>query len=108
VKILFDTNTPAPLAQFLRGHEVIRTGELGWQGLANGELLDAAEQRGFDVLVTCDKNIPYQQNFKERKLAVVILPTNHWPILRPVAARIATSVDFVQRGQVVRLDVAKL
>jgi hypothetical protein len=47
------------------------------QGLENGELLDAAEQGGFDMLVTCDKNVPYQQNFKDRKLAVVILSTNH-------------------------------
>lgn len=76
MKIRFDTNTPAPLAQFLRGHEVIRAGELGWQGLENGEFLDAAGQREFNVLITCDKNIPYQQNFKDRKLALVILPTN--------------------------------
>ncbi|HZT29828.1 MAG TPA: hypothetical protein VFA33_08095, partial [Bryobacteraceae bacterium] len=49
-------NTPAPLAHFLRGHEVVRADELGWQGLDNGALLDAAEKAGFDLLLTCDQN----------------------------------------------------
>jgi hypothetical protein len=108
VKILFDTNTPVQLARFLRGHSVTRTGELNWQRLENGELLSAAEQAGFDVLVTCDQNLPYQQNFTDRKLAVVILSTNHWPSLRPTAIRIAAAVDFVQRGQVIRVDITQL
>jgi hypothetical protein len=55
VKILFDANTPAPLARFLRGHEVAPADELGWQGLENGALLDSAEQAGFDLLLTCDQ-----------------------------------------------------
>lgn len=108
MKVLFDANTPVPLARFLRGHAVTSAEELGWQGLENGALLDAAEQAGFDVLVTCDQNVGYQQNFKGRRLAVAILSTNHWPALRPVAARIATAVDFVQRGQVVKIDIATL
>jgi len=108
VKILFDANTPAPLARFLRGHEVIRADELGWQGLENGALLDAAEQAGFDLLLTCDQNVRYQQNLAGRKLALVILSSNHWPTLRRIAARIATAVDFVQTGQIVRVDVAML
>jgi hypothetical protein len=108
VKILFDANTPAPLARFLRGHDVIRADELGWQGLANGALLDAAEEAAFDVLLTCDQNVRYQQNFTNRKLAVVILTSNHWPTLRGIAARIATAVDFVQNGQIVRIDVTTL
>ena len=108
MKILFDANTPAPLAWFLRGHEVVRADELGWQGLENGALLDAAEQAGFDLLLTCDQNVRYQQNLAGRKLAVVILTSNHWPTLRRVAARIATAVDFVQTGQIVRVDVAML
>jgi len=106
--ILFDANTPAPLARFLRGHEVVRADELGWQGLENGALLDAAEQAGFDLLLTCDQNVRYQQNFAGRKLALVILSSNHWPTLRRIAARIATAVDFVQTGQIVRVDVATL
>ena len=59
MKILFDANTPAPLARFLHGHEVMRADQLGWQGLENGALLDAAEQAGFDLLLTCGQNVQY-------------------------------------------------
>jgi hypothetical protein len=77
VKILFDANMPAPLAGFLCGHDVTRADELGWQGLENGALLDAAEEAGFEVLLTCDQNVPYQQNFTGRKLSLLVLSSNH-------------------------------
>jgi alkanesulfonate monooxygenase SsuD/methylene tetrahydromethanopterin reductase-like flavin-dependent oxidoreductase (luciferase family) len=70
----------------------MRADRLGWQGLENGALLDAAEQAGFDLLLTCDQ---YRPNFTSRKLALVILSSNHWPTLRRIAARVATTVDFV-------------
>jgi predicted nuclease of predicted toxin-antitoxin system len=108
VKILFDANTPAPLAHFLRGHEVVRLDELGWQGLENGALLDAAENAGFDLILTCDQNMRYQQNFTSRKVALVVLSSNHWPTLRRVAARIASAVDFAQTSQIVKVDVKTL
>jgi hypothetical protein len=92
----------------LRGHEVVRADELDWQGLANGALLDAAERAQFDLVLTCDQNVPYQQNFADRHLALVVLSSNHWPTLRRVAAKIATAVDFVQSGQIVKVDVAAL
>ncbi len=57
MKILFDANTPAPLSRFLRGHDVVRADELGWQGMENGELLDAAEGAGFDLVLTCDQDV---------------------------------------------------
>ena len=108
MKVLFDANTPAPLCRFLRGHEVVRADELDWQGMENGDLLDAAEQAGFDLLLACDQNIRHQQNLTGRKLALLVLSSNHWPTLGRVAARIASAVDFVQAGQVVRIDVTKL
>ena len=108
LKILLEANTPAPLARFLQGHEVVRADQLGWQGLENGELLDAAEQAGFDVLLTRDQNVRYQQNFTGRKVALVTLSSNHWPTLRRIAARIATVVDFTRIGQIVKVDVTKL
>ncbi len=66
------------------------------------------QQAGFDILLTCDQNVRYQQNFAGRRLAIVILSTNHWPSLRPVAARVATAVDFIQPGQVVKVDIDTL
>jgi hypothetical protein len=74
VKILFDANTPAPLAHFLRGHDVVRSDQLGWQGLENGALLDAAENAGFDMLLTCDQNVRYQQNFSGRSWLLSFYP----------------------------------
>jgi hypothetical protein len=108
VKILFDHSAPAPLRRWLRGHEVVLAVTLGWQKLRNGVLLDLAERADFDVLVTCDKSIPYQQNFSDRKISVVVLSSNRWSRLRPVAARIATRIDFAQRGQVSRIDITEL
>jgi hypothetical protein len=108
VRILLDANTPAPLARFLSGHEITRADELGWQALTNGDLLAAAEGGGFDLVLTCDQSVPYQQNLANRKLALVVLSTNHWPTLRMFAAKIATAVDFVQCGHVVKLDVEDL
>ena len=108
MKILLDASTPALIARVLKGHDVIRAAKLGWQELANGELLRVAEREGFHVLITCDQNLRFQQNLTDRKLAIVVLSTNHWPTLRPVAARIATAVDFAQRGQVVTVDIAML
>ena len=82
--------------------------DLRWQNLENGALLDAAEQADFEVLVTCDQNMHYQQNFTNRRLTIVVLTSNQWPVIRPVAAKVASAVDFAQRGQVIRIDLAIL
>jgi len=74
-------------------------------GLSNGVLLDAAEQAGFDLLLTCDQNLRYQQNFTGWRIGLLILSTNHWPTIRASATRIATAVDFMRPGQLVRLEV---
>jgi hypothetical protein len=79
-----------------------------WQGLTNGALLDAAEQAGFDLPLTCDQTIRYEQNFTNRKLTLLILSSSHSPTLKKVAAWIANAVDFIQTGQLVRLDVGDL
>ena len=108
MKILFDTNTPAPLARYLRGFEVTLAVHLGWDSLENGALLSAAEKAGFDLLITCDQNIPYQQNFQDRRIALIVLSSNRWPLIRPVAPRIALHVDSIQPSQIRRLDVRAL
>lgn len=73
--------------------------ELGWSTLRNGELLARAEEQ-FDVLVTTDRNLQFQQNLAQRKLAVVVLPTTSWPRLRTVAAGIAAFVLTVPPGEI--------
>ena len=66
--------------------------------LENGELLKAAETAAFDAMVTSDQNILYQQNLKGRKLALVVLGSNIWPIVRIHGVAIAAKVDEVMPG----------
>ena len=71
--ILFDHGTPAPLAAFLTAHTVKKTKEMGWDTLSNGDLLKAAEEAGFEILLTTDKNIQYQQNLTGRKITLIVI-----------------------------------
>ena len=79
MRILFDHNVPRPLRKILSDHLVKRSGELGWGELRNGVLLKNAEAALFDVMITADQNIEYQQNLKERRIALVVLGSNRWP-----------------------------
>ena len=108
MKVLLDANVPAPLGKALKRHQVVLAGERNWQSLTNGVLLGVAENGGFDVLVTCDQNIPDQQNLSQRRIALVVISTNHWPTLRPVIEKIVTRIGFAQRGQLMRIDVDEL
>ena len=92
MRILFDQGTPAPLRSFLRGHEVVTAHECGWGALQNGDLLRAAEAAGFDTLITTDQTLGYQQNLSERRLAIVVLLTTSWPLIRAHAPVVAETV----------------
>jgi len=83
MRVLFDQATPVPIRQFLTGHTVSTAAHEGWDRLRNGELLDTAEAAGFDVLVTTDKNMRYQQNLLGRKIAIIVVGKQQWPELRP-------------------------
>jgi hypothetical protein len=98
VKVLFDVNTPRKLRSSLNHHEVITAQEQGWDKLANGELLRAAETAGFDIMVTADQNIPYQQNLNNRRIALVVLSTNAWRVVRMYGEAIAEAVDSATSG----------
>jgi len=77
--VLFDHSVPAPLSAYLIGHTVTEARNRGWDTLSNSDLLTEAERAGFDVFLTADKNIRYQQNLAGRRLAVVVLSTPQWP-----------------------------
>jgi hypothetical protein len=80
--VLFDHSVPAPLSPYLTGHTITEARTRGWDTLSNGELLAEAERAGFDVFLTADKNIQYQQNLTGRRIAVVVLSTSQWPLVR--------------------------
>lgn len=73
MKVLFDQGTPAPLRKSLDTHLVSTAFELGWSTLQNNELISMAENEGFDVLITTDKNLKYQQNLSDRKISIIVL-----------------------------------
>ena len=106
MRIVFDKNVPAGVRAFLPRHDVRTFDEMGWpRQLENGELLDKTESSGFDVVVTADQNIRHQQNLTNRKLALVVLGSNIWPIVREYAATIATKVDAARPGSYAFIDM---
>jgi hypothetical protein len=90
--ILFDHGTPAPLRAFLKDHIVKKTKDLGWDTLSNGELLRAAEEAAFEVFLTTDKNIRYQQNLADRVIAIVVLGNSRWPVVRLYIDRVVAAM----------------
>ena len=103
--ILFDNGTPAPLRYALKGHVVVEAIERGWDRLANGELIAAAEAAGFELLLTTDKNIRYQQNLTGRKIAFVVLGNQQWPTLRRYIERVVDAVNTATPGSYTEVDI---
>jgi predicted nuclease of predicted toxin-antitoxin system len=105
MRVLFDQVTPAGIARFLKGHAVIKAKDQGWERLTNGDLLARAEYAGFDVLVTGDKNMRYQQNFTGRKIAIVMLSAPNWPIVKLRLQEIAAAVNAATPGSYTEVDI---
>lgn len=98
MKILFDQGTPVPLRNTLTEHHVETAFECGWQQLSNGDLLSAAEEHGFDLLITTDQNLKYQQDLRERKISIIVLLSTSWPRIQQHSAAILHSVDTARAG----------
>jgi hypothetical protein len=103
--ILFDHGTPSGIAASLLGHEVVEARERGWDRISNGELLNRAEAAGFDVLLTTDKRIRYQQNLTGRKIAIVVLGNSQWRLVRLHLDRIAFTVNGAAPGSYSEVDI---
>ena len=98
MRIVFDQGTPVPLRRALPAHQVSTAFEMGWAKLENGELLAAAEGQ-FDLLLTTDQNIRYQQNLAGRRLAVLVLPTTNWLEIRHHQSEVAVAVNAMKPGE---------
>lgn len=94
MRIVLDENLPKPLSRIFVGHSVSTVQELGLAGLTNGVLLARLEGAS-DLFTTADKNLRYQQNLSGRNLAIIELPTNRLPLLRPLFPRIVAAVQSV-------------
>ena len=98
MKILFDNNVPRQLRRLLPGHFIATAREMDWAELVNGQLLRAAEDAGFDVMLTADQSIACQQNLKGRKLALIVMNTNDWRFIREAVPFIIQAIAEARQG----------
>ena len=104
--ILFDHGTPRGLARALPGHTVTEAKARGWDRLNNGDLLKGEEEAGFELLLTTDQRIRYQQNLTGRKIAIVVLGgSTKWSRVRLHFERIAAAVNAAEPGWYTEVDV---
>ncbi len=66
---------------------------MSWWRIANGVLLQTAEEAGFELRINADQNLSYQQNLSGRKIALIVLRSNSWKVIRPAAERVVTVVN---------------
>jgi hypothetical protein len=98
MRILFDQGTPVPLRDSLQGHSVATAYEMNWSRLENGDLLAAAERAGFELFITTDQNLRYQQNLQSRPLAIIVLPTTRWPQIALHIAEVLAAISKIRAG----------
>jgi predicted nuclease of predicted toxin-antitoxin system len=105
MKILFDQGTPAPLRRHLAGHVVDTAHEKKWSNLSNGDLLDEAVRNGYQLLITTDQNLRYQQNLADRQLAIIVLLSTSWPRIRLRISDIQAAVNAITFGDYVEIPI---
>lgn len=98
MRVLFDQGVPVPIRRYLIRHTVRSTHQQHWSTLDNGDLLAAAEADAFDVFVTTDKNLRYQQNLSIQRIGVVVLMNAQWPVLEPFVDLVVEAIDGCKPG----------
>ena len=104
--MLVDECVPLKLVRLLTGHDLTTAQQKGWGSFSNGKLLALAEGE-FHLFLTCDRNLEYQQNLRGRKIAIILLSTNHWPTLKAQAQFVQAALDRVQAGEFLRVEISK-
>ena len=107
MRILLDENMPHRLRTLLQGHDARTTAYQGWAGLANGALLMAADEAGFDAVITADQGIRYQQNRINYRLALIVLSTNKETLIVANVDSIIAALDAAVAGSLVFVDLGK-
>ncbi len=103
MRVLLDEQLPRRLARELTGHEVSTVQQQGWVGLKNGELLRCAADRGFEVFLTADRNLQFQQNLDRARLGVVVLValSNRLDDLLPLVPDALKAISLSQSGKLI-------
>jgi predicted nuclease of predicted toxin-antitoxin system len=107
MKILFDQGTPVPLRRSLIHHSVDTAYERGWSELTNGDLLAMAEQEGYELMITTDQNLRYQQNLASRRIAIIVLLSTSWPRIQRYIDAIQTAIDSSAPGTYQEITIAR-
>ena len=100
MKILLDESVPRLLKLRLPHLDISTVQEMGWAGVRNGELLRRAEEQ-FDIFVTADQNLRYQQNLSGRTIAILVLPSNQVPLVAQLVPAVEALLTTIQPGTVV-------
>ena len=106
MRLLLDECVDQRLRLLFTGHEVQTAAYAGFAGVKNGALLEAAETAGFQVIVTTDQEIPFQQNLEQRRIAILILcaPTNRLADLKGLVPAAIAALDKITAGAVIRIQ----
>ena len=99
MKILFDHDIPRPLRRYLTDHTIDTADQMGWATIRNGNLLDNAEREGYEVMITADQSMRYQQNLARRRIAILVLLSNRWPDVQLRAEDIRAALEGIQPGE---------
>ena len=105
MRVLFDQGTPDPLRESLTPHRVSTAYERGWSKLRNGELLDSAEREAYEVLVTTDTSLKYQQNLTDRRIGIVVLLSTSWPRIQRVIPAVVAPIDAAVQGSYTEVEI---
>ena len=105
MRILFDQGTLVPLRQYLIEHSVTTAYEEGWSNLSNGDLLKSAEDKGYQIFVTTDRNLRYQQNLSDRQIAIVVLLSTSWPKIRTQTEKVCSVINAIKIGGYTEISV---
>ena len=98
MKILLDHNAPQGLRQLLEDHDIQTAEYLGWETLRNGDLIRSAILDGYEIIITCDQSIRFQQNLTGQDIAVLTITTNDWNTIRSNISLIRSAIDTAQPG----------
>ena len=106
MRVLLDEQLPRRLAREVTGHDVRTVQQQGWAGLTNGELLQRAADAGFEVFLTADQNLQFQQNLARARLGIVVLvaPSNKLKDLLPLVPSALAAISRSQPGEVVSVS----
>ena len=102
MKIIIDECVPHIVKKCLPHRQIKTVQEMGWAGVKNGELLKLVEER-FEVFITSDKNLRYQQNLRDFTIAILLLPSNQVPVIKKLLPQIDEALDIIKQDNFIEL-----